>query len=76
MGKYLNHLELFVIIDYFISDPPQKVFLRADFKDIILVQGIALQGTSPKAHFATKQFTITYKFNDLTVDYNDNQVIH
>ena len=56
-------------------DPSTTVYLRADFTDVILVQGMALQGTSPTAHYATKQFAINYQFNGSTVHYNDNEVI-
>ena len=50
------------------------MYLKADFIDVILVQGIALQGTSPKAHYATKQFFVNFVFNGSTVHYNDNKV--
>ena len=41
---------------------------------MILVHGIALQGTSPTAHYATKKYTISYQFNGKTIDYNNGKV--
>ena len=50
------------------------VYLQADFKEVILVHGIALQGTSPTAHYATKKYTISYTYNRQSTDYNDGKV--
>ena len=48
--------------------------MQAEFKEVILVHGIALQGTSPTAHYATKKYTISYKYNEQTIDYNNGKV--
>ena len=41
---------------------------------MILVHGIALQGTSPTGHYATKKYKISYKYNGQTIDYNNGTV--
>ena len=41
---------------------------------MILVHGIALQGTSPTAHYATKKYTISYQYDGQTIDYNNGKV--
>ena len=50
------------------------MYLQADFKEVIVVHGIALQGTSPTAHYATKKYTISYQYNGQTIDYNNGKV--
>ena len=50
------------------------MYLQADFKEVIVVHGIALQGTSPTAHYATKKYTISYQYNGQTIVYNNGRV--
>ena len=50
------------------------MYLQADFKEVILVHGIALQGTSPTAHYATKKYTISYIYNGKSANYGDSEV--
>ena len=50
------------------------VYLQADFKEVILVHGIALQGTSLTGHYATKNYTISYTYNGQSAYYSEKQV--
>jgi len=47
--------------------------LKADFKSVILVHGIALQGTGPVAHWATLEYTISYTYNSKLKIYTEGK---
>ena len=69
------HFSVYIIHKLiFIVSANSPVFLQADFKEVILVHGIALQGTSPTAHYATLKYSISYQYNRRALNYLNKTV--